>query len=335
MNFDISISFPGLGIGAIDPPRYFTIFGKEIYYYGIIICIGMLLALFYAMKRCKQFGFSQDTLVDAFLWGAPFGIVGARLFYVLFYTDPVTGVNPYFQNPISMLYIWEGGLAIYGGVIGAIVGVFIYTRIKKKKLLPIIDLVCIGFLLGQAIGRWGNFFNREAYGAAVSEGYFLRMGLTTASSAFETTTMYVHPTFLYESVWNLIGFVLLHFASKKRKYDGQITLMYLAWYGLGRCMIEGLRADSLYIGSTGIRVSQLIAGLSFIVAIILLAYFRFRAKPDPERMLVNSPESEAREDEDEDIESDEAEEAEEADKAEEPKEEDVVIELFDDDEEEK
>ncbi len=300
MNFDIPISFPGLGIGEIDPPRCFSVFGKDIYFYGIIICVGMLLALFYAMKRCRQFGFSQDTLIDAFLWGAPCGIVGARLFYVLFYIDPVTGVNPYFQEPLKMLYVWEGGLAIYGGVIGAILGVFIYTRIKKKKMLPIIDLVCIGFLLGQAIGRWGNFFNREAYGAAVSETYFLRMGLTAGMS-----TVYVHPTFLYESVWNLLGFVLLHFASKKRKYDGQITLLYLAWYGLGRCVIEGLRSDSLYIGSTGIRVSQLIAGVSFIVGVILLAYFKFRAKPDPARMLVNSSTSEAADELDDDIPDDE------------------------------
>lgn len=307
MFFDTAISFPGLGIGEIDPPRSISIFGRDIYFYGIIICIGMLLALFYAFKRCKQFGFSQDTLIDAFLWGAPFGIVGARLFYVLFYIDPVTGNNPYFQEPIKMLYIWEGGLAIYGGVIGAILGVFIYTRIKKKKLFPIIDLVCIGFLLGQAIGRWGNFFNREAYGAAVSETYFLRMGLARSTSAFETLTEYVHPTFLYESVWNLIGFVLLHFASKKRKYDGQMTLMYLAWYGLGRCFIEGLRSDSLYIGSTGIRVSQLIAGMSFIVAVTLLAYFRFWKKPDPQKMLVNSPESEVREDADDEPFDDDAE----------------------------
>lgn len=292
MFFDTSISFPGLGIGEIDPPRCITIFGKDIYFYGIIICIGMLLALLYAMKRCSQFGFSSDTLIDAFLWGAPLGIAGARLFYVLFYTDPATGTNPYFQEPIKMLYIWEGGLAIYGGVIGAIVGVFIYTRLKKKKMLPIIDLVCIGFLIGQALGRWGNFFNREAYGSMVSETYFLRMGIQGVG--------FVHPTFLYESVWNLAGFMLLHFVSKKRKYDGQIMLMYLAWYGLGRCFVEGLRSDSLYIGASGIRVSQLIAGLSFIVAITLLAYFHFRAKPAPERMLVNSRQPEHLDDDDPD-----------------------------------
>ena len=286
MLFDTAISFPGLGIGEIDPPRSFTIFGKEIYLYAIVICVGMILALAYAITRCKQFGFTSDTLLDAFLWGLPAGIIGARLYYVLFYIDEVTGKNPYFQNPVKMLYIWEGGLAIYGGVIGVMLAIFIYTRIKKKKMLPIIDLVCIGFLIGQAMGRWGNFFNREAFGGAVSETYFLRMGLEG--------TGFVHPTFLYESVWNLIGFVILHFISKKRKFDGQIALMYLAWYGLGRCMIEGLRADSLFIGNSGIRVSQLIAGISFIAAVTVISYIGFVVKPAKDRMLVNDPNNEVR-----------------------------------------
>lgn len=293
MGTDIAISFPGLGIGEINPSRCFTVFGKDIYWYGVIIACGMLLALLYAMKRSKQFGLKSDTLVDCFLCGVPTAIVFARLYYCIFYKD-ANGVNPYFEEPVRMLYIWEGGLAIYGGVIGAVLAAFIYTRVTKKKLLPILDLVCLGLLLGQCIGRWGNFFNREAYGAAVSETYFLRMGLTSGSS-----TVFVHPTFLYESLWNLIGFVILHFVSKKRKYDGQILLLYLAWYGLGRCIIEGLRTDSLYLGSTGIRVSQLIAGISFIVAVIVMAVIRFIVRPAKERMLVNSPASEVREAEEE------------------------------------
>ena len=284
MTSEIAISFPGLGIGEINPPRSFPVFGRDIYFYAIIIAFGMLLALFYAMKRSKQFGFDSDTLIDCFLCGVPTAVVCARLYYVLFYRDELTGINPYFQEPVKMLYIWEGGLAIYGAVIGAVLAVFVYTRIKKKKMLPILDLVCIGLLLGQCIGRWGNFMNREAYGAAVSETYLLRMGLTVGES-----TVYVHPTFLYESVWNLIGFVLLHFISKKRRYDGQILLMYLGWYGLGRLWIEGLRSDSLYLGGTGIRVSQLIAGISFIAAVTVMAYIRFVVKPVPERMLVNAP----------------------------------------------
>lgn len=286
MGSDIAISFPGLGIGEINPSRCFNVFGKDIYWYGVIIAFGMLLALCYAMKRSKQFGLKSDTLVDCFLCGVPTAVIFARLYYCIFYKDP-NGINPYFQNPISILYVWEGGLAIYGGVIGAVLAAFVYTRVTKKKLLPILDLVCLGLLLGQCIGRWGNFINREAYGAEVAETYFLRMGLTTGSS-----TVFVHPTFLYESLWNLIGFIVLHFVSKKRKYDGQILLLYLAWYGLGRCWIEGLRTDSLYLGTTGIRVSQLIAGLSFILAVIVMAVIGFIVRPVPERMLVNSPASE-------------------------------------------
>lgn len=286
MILEVAISFPGLGIGEINPSRSFSVFGRDIYWYAVIIACGMLLALFYAMKRSRQFGFDSDTLIDCFLYGVPTAIVFARLFYVIFFRNEL-GVNPYFQEPIKMLYIWEGGLAIYGGVFGAVLAAFIYTRITKKKLLPILDLVCIGFLIGQCIGRWGNFMNREAYGADVSETFFLRMGLTDVSG-----TKYVHPTFLYESLWNLLGFILLHFASKKRKYDGQILLMYLGWYGLGRLWIEGLRSDSLYIGSTGIRVSQLIAGLSFITAVTVMAYIHFIQKPSAERMLVNAPKPE-------------------------------------------
>ena len=154
----------------------------------------------------------------------------------------------YADNPISVLYIWNGGLAIYGGVLGAAAGVILFCRIKKIRIGTVLDLVSLGFLIGQSIGRWGNFVNREAFGAATDS--FFRMGLyNTVTGAWE----YYHPTFLYESVWNAVGFVLLHVLSKHRKYDGEIALGYVAWYGLGRCLIEGLRMDSLYWGS--VRVS--------------------------------------------------------------------------------
>lgn len=284
---ETAISFPGLGIGEINPPTHFTVFGKDIYFYAVIIAFGMLLALFYAMKRAKQFGLTSDNIVDAFIYGVPCAIIFARLYYCIFYRD-ANGLNPYFQNPVTMLYIWEGGLAIYGGVIGAVLGLFIYCKIHKKKMLPILDLVCLGLLIGQMIGRWGNFMNREAFGSEVPETFFLRMGLTQFG-----VTKYYHPTFLYESVWNLIGFIILHFVSKKRKYDGQILLMYLAWYGLGRLWIEGLRMDSLYLGATGIRVSQLIAGASFIISVVIMAVIHFIVKPSPERMYVNDPNCDA------------------------------------------
>ena len=169
------------------------------------------------------------------------------------------------ENPISVLYIWNGGLAIYGGVLGAVAGILLLCRIKKIKIGALLDMVALGFLIGQSIGRWGNFVNREAFGAATDS--FFRMGLyNTVTGAWE----YYHPTFLYESVWNAVGFVLLHVLSKHRKYDGEIALGYVAWYGLGRCLIEGLRMDSLYWGS--VRVSQLLAGISCAAAVSVLIW---------------------------------------------------------------
>ena len=178
-----------------------------------------------------------------------------------------------------MLYIWNGGLAIYGGVLGAVAGVAVFCRIKKIKLPALLDLVCLGFLIGQCLGRWGNFFNREAFGAETD--CFIRMGLY---NTFTGKVEYHHPTFLYESLWNLVGFIGLHLLSKRRKYDGQIALGYAAWYGLGRAFIEGLRTDSLYLGS--LRISQVLAIVSCVAATALLILFHFRT-PAPENLFVN------------------------------------------------
>lgn len=276
MLYDTNISFPGLGIGEIDPPQYITLFGRHIYFYGIIIAIGFLLAFVYCFKRVKQFGLTSDQLTDAILFGVPMGILGARLYYVIFNWER------YASNPVSALYIWEGGLAIYGGVIGAVLGIFLFSRIKKVPMLPVLDLTGLGLLIGQSVGRWGNFMNRECYGEEIVNNFFLRMGLTNGG-----VTRYWHPTFLYESLWNFVGFVLLHFLSKKRKFDGQIFLLYLAWYGLGRVWIEGLRTDSLYLFNTGIRVSQLLAGASFLLAVGILCYILLVKKPDGYDLLVN------------------------------------------------
>ena len=280
MHFDAgTISFPGLGIEGINPPRTlpFTIAGKEIYYYGLIIALGFLLAILYARKRVKEFGTNFDLVTDAILWAAPTAIVCARIYYVVFRWDL------YRDNPITALYIWQGGIAIYGAVIGAILGLVLFSRVHKQKLPPYLDIMALGLLIGQLIGRWGNFFNREAHGAEILNNFFLRMGIEEAGGFVR----YWHPTFLYESLWNLIGFILLHFLSKKRKYDGQTFLQYVAWYGLGRVWIEGLRTDSLYLGSTGIRVSQLLAGVSFVAAVGVMLYIRLFKNPDGSRMLVN------------------------------------------------
>ena len=269
-----TISFPSLGI-QLDPPRFLELGPLTIHYYGLIIACGLLLAVYYACRRSKTFGLREDDILDGVLWVTPFAIVCARAYYCAFSWEE------YAANPISVLYIWNGGIAIYGGVLGAVVGMAVLCKVKKIKLAPVLDVVLLGFLIGQSIGRWGNFMNREAFGAPTES--FLRMGLfNKVTGSWE----YYHPTFLYESVWNALGFVILHFASKKRRYDGQIALSYAAWYGLGRVWIEGLRMDSLYWGP--FRVSQVLAGASCILALSILLWQR-RRPHDIRDMWVNRP----------------------------------------------
>ena len=267
------IEFPGLGL-TLNPPAGFSIGNFEVRFYGLIIAMGLILAVCYALRRKEQFGLSEDDLLDGVLWIAPFAIACARLYYCAFEWEQ------YAANPISILYIWEGGIAIYGAVIGAAIGVIIHCKVFKKiSVLATLDLVSLGFMIGQMMGRWGNFFNREAHGGVTDS--FLRMGLinpVTGQGAF------YHPTFLYESLWNLVGFILIHFLSKKRKYDGQVALYYVAWYGLGRAMIEGLRTDSLWWGN--FRVSQVLAAASCLAAVILLMVMAFRPH-DPADLFVN------------------------------------------------
>ena len=270
-----AITFPNLGI-SVNPSRVaFNVLGKDIYWYGIIIAAGFLLAVIYAMRRAPSFGLTEDNILDMLFVAVPLAIVCARLYYCIFYWDL------YRDNPIAILYVREGGLAIYGGVIGAVIGVAIFCRVKKLPIGPLLDVGSLGLLIGQMIGRWGNFMNREAHGA-ITDGFF-KMGIADAAG----NVTYYQPTFLYESVWNLVGFVALHFYSKRRKFDGEVFLLYLAWYGLGRAWIEGLRTDSLYLFNTGIRVSQLLAALSCVAAIAVLVYVRVVRKPQPEKLYVN------------------------------------------------
>ena len=266
------ISFPALGI-ELNPPAGFDVFGKTIYLYGVMIALGFILGMLYATKRAPKFGLTEDNIYDVILWALPMGIIGARAYYVIFNFELYRG-----RPLIDLLAVWEGGLAIYGGIIAAVVTLAVVCRIRKFPVGAVLDCTVFGLMIGQIFGRWGNFFNREAYGAETE--LFTRMGLTTAKG-----TIYVHPTFLYESLWNLAGLVLLHLYVQKgkRKYDGEVFTLYVLWYGIGRCMIEGLRADSLYIGSTGIRVSQLLAGVSAIIAAGLLLYFRKK----PHTLYVN------------------------------------------------
>ena len=274
---DAIISFPIFGENfSLNPSSYFVLFGRPIYWYGVIIALGFLLAVAYILHRRDDFGLTQDNVLDMLIISVPAGIVSARLFYVIF------NFSEYSGNLINIVRIWNGGLAIYGGIIGAIIGIIIYGRVKKIPIGTMLDAGALGLLIGQAIGRWGNFFNREAYGYETDLPW--KMGLTTSNG----TTIYVHPTFLYESLWNILGLILLHiFSKRRRKYDGQIFILYLAWYGFGRFIIEGLRSDSLYLFQTGIRVSQLLAVLSFSVAIILLIRNRANPRLKPENLYIN------------------------------------------------
>lgn len=267
---DYLISFPMFGKSfTINPPAYFSIGSFKIYYYGVIIAAGFLLAVIYCSRRSRQFGITQDNIIDMLILAVPMAVIFTRLYYCIF------NWSYYAANPAQILNFRDGGLAIYGGIIGAVLAVYIFCRYKKIPTGAMLDMGCFGLLIGQAVGRWGNFMNREAYGSATD--VFCRMGLTNPASG---ETIYVHPTFLYESLWNFVGLIALHIISKKkkRKFDGELFIYYIGWYGLGRFFIEGLRTDSLYFGSTDIRVSQVVAALSVVAAIVLTIIFYRRSK---------------------------------------------------------
>ncbi len=261
------VSFPKLGLEFEINEVAFSLGTFEIRWYAIIIATGFLLAFLYANKRAHYFHVDIDGLFDCAIVGFFTAIIGARLYYVLFsWAD-------YKDNLISILYIHEGGLAIYGGIIGALLGGCITAKIRKVNLPGLLDMTALGFLLGQGMGRWGNFMNQEAFGTSTD----LPWGMLSDTTFGET----VHPCFLYESLWCLLGFVLLHFYSKKfQHYFGEVAIIYLIWYGAERMLVEGLRTDSLYLpfkifGFTP-RVSQLLSAGLVIVGIILLILFRKR-----------------------------------------------------------
>lgn len=251
-------------------------FELSIKWYGLIIAIGFSLAVLYACKRAPQFGMTSDNLIDILLIALPVSIIGARAYYV------VNSWSYYREHLNEIFHIWEGGLAIYGAVIAAFLTAFIYGRIKKTDFLSLFDLGSLGFLIGQIVGRWANFVNAEAFGGPTNAPW----GMSINGGAP------VHPTFLYESLWNLIGFACLHFYSKRRHFKGEVALLYFTWYGLGRFFIEGLRTDSLYLGATGIRISQLFALISFVVCLALWVYLRFTRKTLPGFLALNAPEEE-------------------------------------------
>lgn len=271
-----TISFPGLGIGEFEVnstaisadalPFLKKIFGADwggIAWYGIIITAGILLSALYALWRAKQMKISSDDMLDVILVAVIVSVIGARVYYVLFYGG--------YDSFYDLIAVWKGGLAIYGAVIGGILSLFFMGKIKKISPLKLLDIGAASIILGQAIGRWGNFMNAEAYGYATDLPW--RMGIGSGENA-----VFVHPTFLYESLWNFVGFFLIWALFEKRKYDGQILLVYLTWYGFGRMLIEGLRTDSLWLIPDVIRVSQLVGAICFVLCGGLLIFCAFRGK---------------------------------------------------------
>lgn len=278
------VSFPGLFEKTLEiSPVAFTILGRGIRWYGLIICTAIILAILNTVRNAKKEGISTDDVLDYAIFAVPLAIVGARLYYVL------TSGHTY-KSFLDVIALWRGGLAIYGAIIAGAVTVFVVSKVKKISFLKIGDAILPSVLLGQSIGRWGNFCNGEAFGhldrieflgkviptPGFENNYFLRM--TVASEATDGRFLTVHPTFLYESVWNLAGFALLTLLYRKKKFDGQMILCYLVWYGLGRFFIEGLRADSLLFGATNIRISQLLALLTFIFSVIAFIFIIFNRK---------------------------------------------------------
>ena len=245
----------------MNPPRLITLFGFDIYIYGLIITAGFILAGLYMNKRHDLFGLTQDNILDLVILAVPCGILGARIYYILFNLSDYVGTG----NWKNIFMMRQGGLAVYGGVIGGALAFCIYSRAKKIHFGKLLDAGSFGLFIGQAVGRWGNFFNREAFGVITDLPW--KMGLKGT-----TGFIYVHPAFLYESLWNTAGLVMMHLFSKKHKqrYHGQYFLLYCAWYGLGRFMIEGIRTDSLYIPGTMVRISQLLAALSCVCATVIL-----------------------------------------------------------------
>lgn len=286
-----ALSFPGLGLEFAINRVAFSIGNMPIYWYGIIIAAAFLAAAAYALSRSRAFGLDSDRVIDVILCGVLFGIVGARLYYVAFQWDT------YADNLMSVFDIRSGGIAVYGGIIGGVIAGMLACKWRKVKMMPMLDLAAGSLFLGQAIGRWGNFVNIEAFGsntdvpwgmASPSISWYLQQNSADLAKLGVTVdpNMPVHPTFFYESMWCLLGFLFIAWFTSRRRFDGQIWLIYLGWYGLGRFFIEGLRTDSLMLGS--MRVSQIVALLCVLAS--AFAFFttlsKIRRANDPDYMML-------------------------------------------------
>ena len=281
------ISFPGLfGDWEFNPDPIAIHIGHGIYWYGIILACAMLAGLFLCMKQAKRFGLTEDNVLDLVLWAVPCCILGSRIYYVIFYLDLYRNADGSLDWG-RIIAIWDGGLAIYGTVIAGVIVVLIFTKVKKLRFAAMTDLAAMGLLLGQIIGRWANFINREAFGGLTELPWRMRLWVS-ASQYIE-----VHPTFLYESLWNLVGLLLMLFVvTKGRRFDGENTWFYFLWYGLGRSWVEGLRTDSLYLFDwtfmgQPIRVSQALSMVMVVVAAVMLFYNIKIKKRTADGLLVN------------------------------------------------
>jgi phosphatidylglycerol:prolipoprotein diacylglycerol transferase len=275
------IAFPKLGWTFNIDPNALVIGTFAIKWYAILIALGAILACLYCFPRIRKNGLDEDKAFDCTFWGIIGGIIGARAYYVLM---TLGEINWTFMKIIN---IREGGLAIYGGIIGAILFAYIAGRIRKIRFIPLLDIAASGFFIGQCIGRWGNFVNQEAYGSNTELPWGMISGpirtyifdntfeIVERTGVYVNSNIPVHPTFLYESLWCLAGFLILHFFYNRRKFDGECILFYVLWYGTGRAMIEGLRLDSLMVGP--VRISQVLAIVSAAAALILIIVFRVKA----------------------------------------------------------
>lgn len=295
------VSFPGIGISEFTINRVaFHLFGMPIYWYGVIIAAGMLAAILYVHKRARAFGLDIDRVYDVVIGAVAGGVVGARLYYVIFTWEQYRG------NLMDILKVRDGGLAIYGGVIGGFVVGYLMCQWRKVRFLPMADLAVGGVILAQGIGRWGNFVNVEAFGSnttlpwgmaspSITQYLALHQAELAAQGVTVDPFMPVHPTFFYESVWCILGFIVIMLYTGRRRFDGELTLIYGAWYGMGRAVIEGLRTDSLMLGN--IRVSQALAILLVVICLGALFYIHTRIKksgdPDFLRLYVKTDEAQA------------------------------------------
>lgn len=280
-----AISFPNLGIVIEDLPKGISVFGIFIAFYGIIIGLGIFTGYMVASFQAVRTGQDKETYLDFAIYAVVIAIIGARTYYVIFSWDD------YKNNLLQVFNLRAGGLAIYGGVIAAVVTAFIYCKIKKIKVTLLLDTACAGLVIGQVIGRWGNFVNREAFGGYTNSLFAMRISTYDVAQSSITKEMLmaaekggyvgfiqVHPTFLYESLWNLLLFIIIIAYTKHKKFDGELFLLYLGGYGLGRSIIEGLRTDQLIIGSTGIAVSQVLGATLFIISLVILLLYRIKIK---------------------------------------------------------